>query len=1024
MNRGLIAWFVQQKLVADLLMTLILFCGAFGLSQINVQFLPNFPINILVVQTNWPGTTHSGIYEHITKPFQSRLSQLPDLRYIKSMSINGRSTVSLEFNQQADIRQRYQDTQRLLNGIKLPQNAKGPYINEWTMYEPVAKLFWQGFDTPIDTVYHSQKIKRAIEQAQIGQVDLIGVPRLDTVINVPLSWLHRHQLTLAQVADVYNDQLKGYSMGIDSSQKAIQFSVDQPLERLKETLSQTTVSGIKAPFYSSIQPSTQSSYIRVNGHYGSMMQIKRTQDSDALASAKKLDVYLSKISKSLPASLSWTLIDQRWHLIKDRIDVLTKNGIQGFILILLCLFLLLQLRIAVWVAMAIPISLAASGLMLYLIGESINMISMFSLIMCLGIVVDDTVVVAEHIYARYQSGQSSTAAAISGAHSMIRPIMASSMTTIGAFFPLLILDGLMGDVLRIIPITAIAVIIASLIECFFILPSHMKQACQKTPPSTFALLEKTQHSFSTMKQYFCGKTLPFILDRPYQVIALFSTIVVLTMVLMSTGRVKFDFFPQPDQSNMAITTHFQPDLSPEKKDEIVKTIVSLAQSTTANKKSVVKHAVPVFNEAIRSNQPPTNSRVGSHLQATIFLELTEPDSRHISNAELMQRWQNAMRPIAGIRDILIETPRGGPPSKDYYVMLLGDNATKLEHASTDLINQLNLKKGVYNIRETLPKLNDSWVVTPNQLAQHFGFSYQQLTSEVLAAMSGITIQQLNDPDWGTMDIKVRLLERLPLTKALNNLRIHHKTAPLSLHDLVNITPESNRGAIQSYNGRLVFAIEASLDKNIIQSNTLKHWTQNSWLPSHPEISLSFSEQDRYQDETFASLKWSVLLGLVLIFLVVAWVTSSLFWPIIIMLSIPFGLIGGLWFHKFLDLPITLLSFFGFFGLAGIVVNNAILLVLRFSEFYKKMTIKSAVISAVEDRFRAMFLTTITTILALLPLLTETSVQAAYLKPMVAALCGGLFSAALMVLILLPVLLLWLGPKWQSPTSSSSCYTPM
>lgn len=997
-------------------MVLIFISGFFALSQLNVQFLPTFPINVLSVQASWQGASYESVYQHITQPFQESLNQMPGLRFMKSVSSKDSSRLTLEFAQQTNLQQRYQDVIGQLTKLSLPQDIQGPYVNEVVMYEPVAKLLFHGFDSPKDARFFAEKVRRQMIAEGFGQVDYIGVPQLGYFVDVPMAWMMQHQMSLGAIASFYQMQLKGYGLGRDTQYADVQFGESDPIDRLSHTLMTGSIDNAQKAFKLEYMMTKNSPYIRFGSKYGSILQVKRTQDVDALKAAEKLDKFLVDAAPKWPKSVKWSLFDQKWQLIKDRIDLLKKNGAQGLLLILVCLFLLLQFRVAFWVAMAIPISLSAAVFIIYLLGGSINMISMFSLIMCLGIVVDDTVVVAERIYAYYQDGMTPLKAAVNGASDMVRPIMAASMTTVGAFVPLLILDGLMGDILRIIPITAIAVVFASLIECFFILPTHMYHACQKANGKKYRWIEKIQRNFLRMRDYFCDHVLRYVLERPVQTVALFASVVAITLALLTTGRMPFDFFPQPDQPNLNIEVDFHPNTTPKQQDDIVNRVIKMANNTLDGQNKVVEFVAPVFRQSLNTGSTALYAGLDVSQKATLLVQLTKPDQRSLSNDEIMKIWPEQIKTYHGVRNVLVRSQKGGPPAKDFYAMLYGASDKELYDAAQSLKRHLKQYPGVYNIRENLPEQKAVWVITPNARARELGLSYDQLSRELLAAMSGLRVKQVQDPRLGKTDISVRLDERIAMPQLLSHIPIFILGERYQIADLVDVSQRRNTGQIHAYNGDRMLAVEASLDKAVMRSGELKDLITKDWHKNFRQVKMSFSEQDRYQDETFASLHWSVLLGLMLIFIVIAWVTASLMWSLVIMLSIPFGLIGGIWLHKLLGLSITLLSVFGFFGLAGIVVNNAIILVLRFNAFYPKMKLDRAITMAVRDRFRAMFLTTVTTALGLIPLLFETSVQAAYLKPMVAALCGGLLTAALMVLLLVPVLMHWLGPKWQTSSS--------
>ncbi len=1013
----IISVFAHHKVAANLLMTIMLLSGFFALSKLNVQFFPSFALDRVSVRVIWSGASAEDIEQGITIPLEQALKSVENVKNMTSTSAQDVSSIQLEFFEGTDMILALDKVKQKVDEFRnLPKEAEKPQVETITRYEGIAKLILSGTDDLNQLRLLANQFERDLTHRGIDKVEINGLPDQEISIEIPLVQLQYLELSLDEIAkriNAFSQDLPAGTLGEQDGARELR-SLQQArneMEFAEIPVVSTSTDFVRLGDVAKITRHADEKGIKryKDGKSVIELELQRTEQGNALAAAKVLQLWLAETRATLPPSIKIEIFDESWRLISDRIFLLLKNGGGGLILIVLILYLFLSARVALWVALGIPISFMATLAILYAVGGTINMISLFGLIMALGIIVDDAIVVGEDALAHYQAGEAPLLAAEGGARRMFLPVLASSMTTIAAFLPLMMVGGIMGNILFDIPLVVICVILASLVESFFVLPGHLRHSfshLKRDSEDRTTLRARLDSAFDSFRNTQFRKIITLALNHRSITIALVFSSLIASIALLAGGRINFSFFPSPESQIVYANMSYVSGVSRQKTEDYLRHMEQKLNETNDELGGgLIDMAVTISGSSFSGG---SSGKTGEQLGA-IFLQLTEPDKRSVRNTEFIQHWKEKLDNPPGMENMTIVTRKAGPPGSDLTIRLTGDDNTQLKQAALELSEALKNVTGVYAIEDDMPYGKEQLIFKLKPAGEMLGLTVEDIANQLRTAFDGKLVQIFQDgPD--EVEVRIQLpkaereqintLERLnirtpagefvPLTSIAHwDVRqgfevLRHAQGELAIEVSAEVNSEENN----------VNKIIASLDDQVLPELKTKYW-----------IDYSFEGRAADQKESTDDMKWGGILGLILIYIVLAWVFASYGWPLVVMSIIPFGLVGGIWGHWLLNIDITLLSIFGFFGLSGIVVNDSIILV----SFYKRlrdtgMLVKEALIEASVQRLRAVLLTSLTTIAGLLPLLFETSLQAQFLIPMAVSIAFGLAFATLLVLIVIPVIL--------------------
>ncbi len=1016
-QNDLLGTFAHHRVAANLLMIMMLLAGAWALTKLNTQFFPNFALDFVTVRVLWTGASAEDVESAITIPLEQELRNLDGLRKMTSTSAEGVSAVTLEYEEGTDMGVALDQVKERVSLIRnLPSDSEDPEITKVVRYEPVARVLVtsEADLRSIRALVH--RMERELLDRGIARIDITGLPEEEIAVQVSAAALHELDLSLDDIAERISELSRDLPAGtIGRSDIARQLRALEQQRREVEFESLPLVADESGRLLTLGQVAkverrarTGETKIVFEGRPAVELAVRRAENRDSLESAKILRDWLEETRPRLSPGVTLHVYDESWSLIEQRIKLLLKNGAGGLVLVVAVLFLFMSGRVAWWVAVGIPVSFMAALGVLYLMGGSINMISLFALIMTLGIIVDDAIVVGEDALAHYETGENSLQAAEGGARRMLAPVMSSSLTTIAAFLPLMLVSGIIGNILFDIPLVVVCVIIASLIESFLVLPGHLRHSfhrMQHRPPGT--IRTHLDRGFAWFRDHLFRPVVTAAVRRPATTLSAAVAALLFSAGLFAGGRLSFDFFPSPESTIITANASFVSGTPPEQVAAFIRHLEEKLEATEAAfGEELVATAIARLGSATASDE---RSTARGDQYGSIKVELIEPDKRRVRNSVFIDGWKQRVRLPPGIESFSIFERRPGPPGRDVEVRLQGQNAARLKEAALELGELLDSMPGVTGVDDDLPFGPEQLIYRLTPLGEALGLTVDAVGRQLRSAYDG-RIAQIYQTGDDEIEVRVVLPDRerndASSLDSLGILLPNRNTVPLL--SVVEIDRRRGFSVLRRADGKLAVQVSADIDPALTNSNTVMAALRAEALPdlrTRYDIDYSFEGRSADQTETLADMRRGGLFALAMIYLVLAWVFASYGWPLVVMSAIPFGLVGALTGHWLMNIDLTVLSLFGIFGLSGIVVNDSIILVT----FYKRLReqgVKTdqAIVEAACQRLRAVLLTSLTTIGGLTPLLFETSVQAQFLIPMAVSISFGLAFSTVLVLLLIPSLL--------------------
>lgn len=1029
--KSFISLFVKHPVAANLLMILFVLLGLVGLQKLNKQIFPNFELDYINISITWRGATAEDVQTSIIRPLEQSLKSLSGVRNIKSQATTSQASMTLEMESGVNMNSKINDIRQRVDSIRnFPSAAEEPVVKEIEMFQPISQVVLYGDLTLNELRRVAYQFEDELLQAGISKIVFNGLPNEEVSIELSSEILVNLGLSLDQIASQVRNQSQNLPAGSIGRQE-MTFQIRSLAQKkqvsefehiiITDAFNQKHRLKDIAEIERRIEEDQPLVYI--NGKPAVELVLQRTEDDDALKAAGiLLDFYDAK-KDELPESLEIKLYNERWRYLKDRIQLLLKNGLSGLVLVVVTLFIFLNFRIAFWVAAGIPISIMATLFAIHVFGGSINMISLFALIMSLGIIVDDAIVVGEETLAQWEQGANAFQAANRAAHRMVGPVFASSLTTIAAFTPLALVGGIMGKFMIEIPITVICVIIASLIESFLILPGHIYHSFKKLEKKAVTEHKPIEHTpespekssnfstrFSDKFNHFRDNRFKGWVESAIQyrwaVIITGFGLMMIGINLISNGYVKQTFFPTIDGSQIFANAEFSAGTSEKQVSDFMGHLEETLFET--EKEFGGDHILLVVRqEGASVGEDNAPGRVSPEIGG---LNIEMPiEGRHFTNQAFMNAWQDKIIKPANLDKLQIAQPAAGPPGRGLEILLKGNNLHQLKEASEALQSHLKSFDGLSNVDDNLPYGRPQMILTLTPQALALGMTDNQVLSQIRNAYAGAIVDIFTDR---SKEVEIHVQLAKAERDRLSSIRHFPVQLPngqtLPLFELAEIEVRRGIDIIRQQDGLLSAVVSADVDEQVTNANEILSQLRRNYFDRFTQeykVETGLEGKTADQAETMQDLGTGVILGLTLIYIILAWVFGSYLWPVAVMLAIPLGLTGAIFGHWVLNMDLSLFSMMGLFGLSGIVINDSIVLIVYFREQLQQgVHHHDAIVKAICLRLRAVLLTSLTTIAGLVPMLFETSLQAQYLIPMAVTLVFGLAYGTFLILFFIPALL--------------------
>ena len=1032
--KNIIRWFILNTVAANLLMVFIIIAGIFTLSRLRMEVFPDITIPIINVSVVYPGASPEDIEESICVKVEEQVQGINGLKRITSSSNEGYGSINIEVENGYDIDEVKDEVKSQVDAItSFPDDAEKPTIRSFDGQPEVITIAVHGHVDEASLLNIAEKVRDEVsELPNITQTRLGKKPR-EISIEISENTLQKYGISFDYVAN----KIRTSSMDVPGG--AIETYDGEILIRSKGQAYTGEEFGI-IPVLSLADGSTvflrdiaeivdgfqDVEYdIKFNSEPALLIRVYRTGEQNALDIADAVHGYIKKKNPVMPPGVSLTTMKDESVILRGRIELLTENAYLGLGLVLIVLALFLKPKLAAWVSLGIPISFMGGFWLLPLFDVSINMISLFTFILVLGIVVDDAIVVGENIHIYLKRGLSGVDAALEGAYQVAKPVIFAVLTTMVTFSPMILVEGALGKIWKIIPVVTILVLMFSLIESLTILPAHLahmkiNEAKKKNRFSQWwSDIQMGIHNW--LQGFIKNKYTPVLelaLKNRGNTVAIAISIFILTVGLVASGFIRFNFFP-PLEADIVIAGVEYPEGTPVSLtkvglDQIEKSAYKLKDSLEVlypENKIFINMVSTAGDQPIKtqSARGPGNldaTFFGSHL-AECVIELAPGEERPISTVEISKIWRELTGPIPGVKQVTFDSDlfTTGAPIE---IQLSSVNREDLKAVTNSLKDKLQTYAGVFDIKDSFSAGKDEIKLNLLPEAQNYGITMASLARQVRQAFYGDEVQRVQR---GRDEVKVFLRYPKDERVSLNNLEQMNvrvgNNVEVPLGQVAQGELSSGYSTITRTDRKRSISITADVDLSEANANEiLAKFESEHIVPillDYPSVNYSFEGEQREQRDTLSSLFKNFALALFVVYVLLAVPFKSYLQPLIIMSAIPFGFTGAVIGHIIMGMNLAVLSIIGIVALSGVVVNDSLVMV-DFINRYKRddgKTSLEAALAAGPRRFRPILLTSITTFVGLFPLLIEKSVQAQFLIPMAISLAYGVLFATLITLILVP-----------------------
>ena len=1026
---GVIAWMARNRITPNLMMVICLVGGFLVATQIKQEVFPEFDLDMVQIRVVYPGSSPAEIEQGIILVIEEAIRGLDGIKEITATAAEGVGLVMAELEEGTDDQRVYQDIKQQVDRIvTFPEDAERPEVSLRIIRRQVLEIQLYGDTSEWVLRELAEQVRdRLLQDAQITQVDLRGARKYEVAIEIDQDTLRTYNLTLDDVAQrVRQTSVEIPGGTVETQAGDILLRVNERRHWAEEfaTIPLITTADGSVLMLGDVAQirdtfEEQDRYATYNGKPAIGLAVYRVGKQTPIGVSDAVRAAMTEIEKDLPPGIDWVINSDRSNIYRQRLELLLKNAFYGLTLVVVLLGLFLEFRLAFWVVMGIPISFLGCFLFLPMLDVTINMISMFAFIVALGIVVDDAIVVGENIYEYRQRGMDLMEAAVRGAREVLVPVTFSIVTNIVAFLPLCFIPGVMGKIWRVIPFVVITVFSISWVEALLILPCHLAHGRKRSGRP--GLLGRLEEAFGRgLRWVVTHLYMPFLdLCIRFRVVTVAVGAAALIVVLgyVASGRIGVILMPRVE-SDVSVVTATLPYGSPvSRARQVCRKLIAAARETAeANGGTELVEGIFALIDESGAGSTQTGRMGRNSVEVTVYL--TDPDIRPISTAELTELWRERVGPIPGLESLRFESDRGGPGRGAALTIELSHrDIDVLDRASESLAGMLADFSNVKDIDDGYTPGKRQLDYSLTEEGHSLGLTQRMLARHLRNAFYGAeAIRQQR----GRNEVKVKV--RLPRAQRIRQYDLERllirtpRGTDVPLAQVAEVKRGRSYTTINRRNGRRTVTVTANVEP-ISQTSQVQATLNAEILPQLAKDfpGLSYAWEGRQQDmmESATSLFSGLFLALFAIYALLAIPFGSYYQPLIVMIAIPFGIVGAVLGHIIMGYSVSLMSMMGIVALSGVVVNDSLVLIDYANRQRRDgASAFDAIHQAGGRRFRPILLTTLTTFGGLSPMIFETSRQARFMIPMAISLGFGILFATTITLILVPCLYMMANDVWR------------
>ncbi len=1029
--KAAIRWMARNHVAANLLMFVLIVGGLVKGFSIKQEVFPEIDLDRVQVIVAYPGAGPEEVEEGIIRKIEENLTGVDGIKEITATAAEGVGVVTAEVASGEDVDRVLQDVKSEVDRIiTFPEEAEKPVIAKLVSRSEVISVVVYGDVSERVLREQAEAVREdLLAMPGITQVDLGGVRPYEISIEIPEENLRRYGLTLDEVAR----RVRRASLDLPGG--TIKTEGSEILLRTKErryfgpeyadiaVITNPDGTRVRLGEIARVKDGFQETdvFARFDGGPAAMVKVFRVGDQKPLKISRTVKDYVEGKRSRIPDSVYISVWFDTSEIYQSRINLLLKNACLGLTLVLIILGLFLEIRLAMWVMLGIPISFFGALLLMPTMDVSINMISLFAFILALGILVDDAIVVGENIFEHRQRGKPRIEASVSGTIEVGIPVIYAVLTTVAAFLPLVFVTGVMGKFIRVIPLVVIALLLMSLIECLFVLPAHLSggRPNNHVRGRFFGSIEKVRLGFARiMEGFITRKYRPFLdlcLRYRYMTVAAGIAILFLTLGVVRGGIIKFTFMPEVE-GDLVIASIKMPTGTPaEETGKVAGLVVNKGKEVVGEfdkgrdgESSIMRNIFSIVGSTLARGGPDGGSTESASHISEIAMLLTESKERGVPAADVAARWREAVGTVAGV-DSMTFTSSLFEIGSDVDIRVAHDSFDVLAGVSGRIKRALAGYPGVGNIDDSMSRGKRELKINLRPEAQTLGVTEEELGRQIRSAFYGAEALRIQR---GRNEVKVMVRYPEKDRRNLWNLESMRIRTPaggeIPLARAVDVYEGWGYSSINRTDRKRVVNVTASVDTSVANAQEILIDMQKNLFPEllrdYPGLSFDLVGEEKERKESMESMKMGFTMALIGIFALLAVPFRSYSQPLLIMAAIPFGIVGAVIGHMIMGFSLSILSFFGIVALAGVVVNDSLLLIDRVNINRREgAELQTAVLDGAVRRFRPILLTSLTTFFGLSPMILESSVQAQFLIPMAISLGFGILFATGITLILIPSL---------------------
>jgi HAE1 family hydrophobic/amphiphilic exporter-1 len=1016
----MIKWFAEHPTAANLSMLAIILLGIIALPGLQRETFPAISNDKVSIQAVYPGATAEEIEDAICRRIEDGLESIADLDEMFCESSEGLGKATAIMSEGSDMAQFLDDVKSEIDAIDdFPEQVETPIIEELGRTDSVVSVAITGPADPVVLKAYAEDVKiRLLAEAEIANVVIDGFSDHHIRVEIPGARLRQFGLSIADIATRMQNQSIGTPVGrLEGTQEDLLLRFDDQRKTVDEIAGLVVISGdsgavIRLGDIATISDRFDRPENRIlfNGKRAAILVATKTRAQDVLTAYQDVANFVDRENEHAPTGIKLELTQDVASIVKDRLDMIVKNGAQGLVMVFLILWLFFSFRYSFWVTMGLPVSFLGALFLLPFLGITINMISMVGLLIGVGLLMDDAIVIAENIAARMERGDRAMQAAVAGVSQVLPGIMSSFATTLLVFGSLAFITGEIGQILRVMPIVLIVVVSVSLVEAFLILPSHLGHSLrhiENRQDSSFR--QHFEKGFDQLRDQWFGTLLDRAIENRYLTLGLILMMIIISVMLPASGKLKFVGFPDTE-GDIVEARLLLPQGTPL---NLTESIVGRIEAAAQNLNQRFTPEQPDAQDLVRNitiiyGQNPDAYESGPHV-ARIIVDLLKAEIRNTDMDQFRDAWRDEVGGLTDVISLKFTEPSVGPGGRAIEVRLRGLDLHRLKSVSQEMLDWFNGYAGVTDISDDLRPGKRELSLRLKDSAGVLGLSARSVSDQVRSAFQGIKVDEF---PLGAETYEVDL--RLPASDRLSADDLEQLTitgpngSQIPLPIVAHIDEYRGWARINRVDRQRAVTVYGDVQREVVNAQELLGLAAAELFPllkeKYPDISIDIEGESESSAETSQSMLRNVIIGMFGVYMLLAFQFRGYLAPVTVMAVIPTALIGVMWSHWILGLDLTMPSIVGMASLFGVVVNDSILLVVFMrDERARGIDVRAAAKHAGRARFRPILLTSITTIAGLTPLILETSLQAQILIPMAASLAFGLTSATLTGLFLVPAI---------------------